>query len=139
MTVSFLAPEAKSRGVVLRSRLTDAPMRVSGNPIQFEQVLSNLILNAMDAMSDTAQLEKVVTVETAKHDDFAEVSVADTGPGVSPDALEKIFDPFYSTKEHGMGMGLSIVRTIVEAHHGNIRVETGHHGGAVFRVSLPLA
>ena len=137
--VKFLTPEARSRGVILRSKLASVPLPVSGNPIQLEQVLSNLILNAMDAMSDTEQSEKVVAVETALDRNCAEVSIADTGPGVPPDAAGKIFDPFYSTKEHGMGMGLSIVRTIVEAHNGEIRAENSYHGGAVFRVSLPLA
>jgi C4-dicarboxylate-specific signal transduction histidine kinase len=104
-----------------------------------EQVLSNLILNAMDAMSETRQSEKVVSVETALDRNCAEVAIADRGPGVPPEAAGKIFDPFYSTKEHGMGMGLAIVRTIVEAHNGDIKVENADHGGAVFRVKLPLA
>ena len=138
-TVSFLLPEAKSRGIVLRSSLTETPLPVSGNSIQLEQVLSNLILNALDAMSDTGQSEKAATVETAMNGKFAEVSVTDTGPGVPSDALEKIFDPFYSMKEHGMGMGLSIVRTILEAHGGTIEVAKSCHGGATFRVTLPLA
>jgi signal transduction histidine kinase len=75
-----------------------------------------------------------------RHGRFAEISIADTGPGLSEDAAKRIFDPFYSTKEHGMGMGLSIVRTIVEAHNGQIEVESRNGAtGAVFRVRLPLA
>ena len=87
--------------------------------IQLQQVFSNL--NGFDATSDATQAEKAVTVTTTRIGRFAEISVADTGPGVSEDAAKKIFDPFYSTKDHGMGMGLSIVRTIVEAHESEIK------------------
>jgi C4-dicarboxylate-specific signal transduction histidine kinase len=135
--LNFLSAEAKCRNVSLRSKLAAAPLRVNGDPIQLEQVLSNLILNAFDAVADDGQARKVVKVKTARVGNFAEVSIADSGPGVPPDAMKKIFEPFYSTKEYGMGMGLSIVRTIVEAHNGTISVENG--SGAVFRVRLPLA
>ena len=120
-TLKFMSPEAKSRETILRSELNGAPLRINGDPIQLQQVLSNLILNGFDATSETTQAEKAVTVATMRHGRFAEISIADTGPGVSEDAAKRIFDPFYSTKEHGMGMGLSIVRTIVEAHNGQIK------------------
>ena len=139
-TLKFMSPEAKSRETILRSELNGAPLRINGDPIQLQQVLSNLILNGFDATSETTQAEKAVTVATMRHGRFAEISIADTGPGVSEDAAKRIFDPFYSTKEHGMGMGLSIVRTIVEAHNGQIEVESRNGAtGAVFRVRLPLA
>ena len=138
--LKFLSPEARARGVVLRSKLARVPLPVRGDPIQLEQVLSNLILNAMDAMAEGEEgAEKVVTVETGLDRKCAEVAVSDTGPGVAPEVVGKLFDPFYSTKEHGMGLGLSIVRSIVEAHKGEIAVESKYHGGAVFRVKLPLA
>ena len=134
------SPEARSREIVLRSKLNGAPLRISGDPIQLQQVFSNLILNGFDATSDTTQAEKAVTVATTRNGKFAEISVADTGPGVSQEAAKKIFDPFFSTKDHGMGMGLSIVRTIVEAHNGQIEVDNRNGAnGAVFRVKLPLA
>ena len=139
-TVKFLSPEARSRDIVLRSKPNGAPLPINGDPIQLQQVLSNLILNALDATSDTSEPEKAVTVATTRNGNFAEISIADTGPGVSAEAAKKIFDPFFSTKEHGMGMGLSIVRTIVEAHHGQIEVDNRNGAkGAVFRVKLPLA
>ena len=93
----------------------------------------------MDAMSDTTESEKVVSVHTAIDSSFAEVSIADTGSGSPPDVAEKVFEPFYSTKKEGMGMGLSIVRTILEGHNGEVRAENSYHGGALFRVRLPLA
>ena len=139
-TVRFLSPEARSRDIVLRSKPNGAPLPINGDPIQLQQVLSNLILNALDATSDTSEPEKAVTVATTRTGNFAEVSIADTGPGVSPEAAKKIFDPFFSTKDHGMGMGLSIVRTIVETHNGHIEVDNRNGAkGAVFRVKLPLA
>jgi C4-dicarboxylate-specific signal transduction histidine kinase len=140
-SVRFLSPEARSREVVLRSKLTGTPLPINGDPIQLQQVFSNLILNALDAASDATGADKAVTVETLRDRKFVEVAVSDTGPGVSPEAAKKIFDPFFSTKNHGMGMGLSIVRTIIEAHKGQVEVENrnGVNAGAVFRVKLPLA
>ena len=83
----------------------------------------------------------MTVVDDARTGGSRKFSIADTGPGLSEDAAKKIFDPFYSTKDHGMGMGLSIVRTIVEAHHGQIEVDKRNvaANGAVFRVKLPLA
>ena len=139
-TLKFLSPEARSRETILRSQLNGAPLRINGDPIQLQQVWSNLILNGFDATSETTQAEKAVTVATMRNGRFAEISIADTGPGVSEEAAKKIFDPFYSTKDHGMGMGLSIVRTIVETHNGQIEVDNRNgSNGAVFRVKLPLA
>ena len=139
-TVKFLSPEARSRDIVLRSKLNGTALRIVGDPIQLQQVFSNLILNGLDATSDTTQAEKAVAVATVRNGKFAEISVADTGPGVSQDVAKKIFDPFFSTKDHGMGMGLSIVRTIVETHDGHIAVDNRNGAkGAVFRVKLPLA
>jgi signal transduction histidine kinase len=77
-----------------------------------------------------------VTVTTIQNRRFAEIYIEDTGPGVPPEAAAKIFDPFFSTKDHGMGMGLSIARTIVTAHDGQIDFE--NRNGAVFRIRLPL-
>jgi signal transduction histidine kinase len=132
----FLSAQAKSREIKMRSELTKSPLRVNGDPIQLQQVLANLILNAMDAVSDATLVERSVTVRTVHDRKFAEISIEDTGPGVPPEVVKKIFDPFFSTKENGMGMGLSIVRTIVTAHDGQIQVE--NLNGAVFRVRLPL-
>ena len=139
-TIRFLSPEARSREIVLRSKLNGTALRINGDPIQLQQVFSNLILNGFDAASNTTQAEKVVTVATTRKGKFAEISVTDTGAGVSQEAAKRIFDPFYSTKDHGMGMGLSIVRTIVELHNGQIEVDNRNGAkGAVFRVKLPLA
>jgi signal transduction histidine kinase/ABC-type uncharacterized transport system substrate-binding protein len=132
--VNFLSAQAKSLEIRMRSELTSMPLRINGDPVQLQQVLSNLILNAMDAVSDAT--ERAIRVTTTRHPRFAEISIGDTGPGVTQESLKKIFDPFFSTKPHGMGMGLSIARTIVTAHQGEIAVE--NQNGAVFRIRLPL-
>src|SRR5258708_33576865 len=102
-----------------------APMSlpIRADPVQLQQVIVNLIVNAMDAMSHMPRAERRVTVHTARNDNFAEVSVSDTGPGIPSEKIKEVFEPFFSTKAEGMGMGLSIARTIIEAHDGRIWAE----------------
>ncbi|WP_338105499.1 sensor histidine kinase [Microvirga tunisiensis] len=138
-TVNFLSPQARARQVALRSKLTFSPLRINADRIQLQQVLSNLILNAIDAASDPTLAERAVMVAT-QDGEFAEVSVSDTGRGVPEEVAKSIFDPFFSTKKHGMGMGLSIVRTIVTTHGGQIDFENRNGAtGTIFRLKLPLA
>jgi signal transduction histidine kinase len=99
----------------------------------------NLIVNAADAMSDVPRAERTVTISTARDDNFAEISVSDTGPGIGRDKLKEVFEPFFSTKPKGLGMGLSIARTIVENHDGLIWAENKIGEGAIFRFRLPLS
>jgi signal transduction histidine kinase len=115
------------------------PLPIRGDPIQLQQVILNLIVNAIDAMSEIPRAERKITIRTTRIRDLAEVSISDAGPGIPPDKLKEVFEPFFTTKAHGMGMGLSIVRTIVEAHIGQIVAENQTSGGVVFRVTLPLA
>jgi signal transduction histidine kinase/ABC-type uncharacterized transport system substrate-binding protein len=135
-SVEFLSAQARSREITMRIAPTKMPLRINGDPIQLQQVLSNVILNAMDAVLDTLSAQRVVIVTTAQDRRFAEIRVEDTGAGVPPESAAKIFEPFFSTKNHGMGMGLSIARTIVTAHDGQIDFE--NRNGAVFRIRLPL-
>jgi signal transduction histidine kinase len=90
-------------------------------------------------MSDMPTARRNITVQTRRIGDFAEVSISDAGPGIPPDKLKDVFEPFFTTKDHGMGMGLSIARTIVEAHNGRIWAENHRGGGADFRIQLPLS
>jgi signal transduction histidine kinase len=135
-SAEFLSAQARAREITMRIVPTRMPLRINGDPIQLQQVLSNVILNAMDAVLDVPHNQRTVTVTTTKDARFAEICVADTGPGVAPESATKIFEPFFSTKDHGMGMGLSIARTIVKAHDGQIDFE--NRNGAVFRIRLPL-
>lgn len=108
-----------------------------GSPVQLQQAVSNLIRNAIDAMAEVRGRARVLRVATAApRGDSLEVSVADTGTGVPDEARETIFQPFHSSKPHGMGMGLLFCRSIVEAHGGRLWVEENHPHGAIFRFTL---
>ena len=136
--VQLLSGLVAARQVELRSLLCSTPLPIEGDRVQLQQVVLNLVVNAMDAMSAVPPAERRVTVETARQVEFAEISVRDTGPGIQAEDLKKVFEPFYSTKEQGMGMGLSIARTIIDAHSGRITVHNHAGSGALFRVTLPL-
>jgi C4-dicarboxylate-specific signal transduction histidine kinase len=116
----------------------DRPLpEVRGNPIQMQQVLFNLIANAIDAMADSPE-PRVLCVRTCVcGDDQILVSVEDTGPGVAACAAHQVFDPMFTTKPEGMGMGLAICRAIVEAHRGKLWFGSNAPSGAVFQFTLP--
>ena len=104
--------------------------------VQIQQVTLNLIRNAIDAMMTSPLRQLRITTERAEEEGFAQVSVADTGPGLSPEIADRLFQPFMTTKSQGMGVGLSISRTIVEAHGGRIWVDSNPEGGATFHFTL---
>jgi two-component system sensor kinase FixL len=108
---------------------------VLADRVQIQQVLLNLIRNAMDAMETAPRRDLLISVGPTG-DDMVEVSVADTGSGIEPEVADQLFQPFITTKRHGMGVGLSISRTIVEAHGGRIWVEPNPGGGTIFRFTL---
>ena len=137
--VSALSAVAVARQFDLNDSITQAPLPIRGDRIQLQQVILNLIMNAIDAMSDIPSAMRKIAVRTRRVGDFAEVSISDAGPGIPPDKLKEVFEPFFTTKAQGMGIGLSIARTIVEAHNGQIFAENQTGGGATFRVMLPLA
>jgi signal transduction histidine kinase len=137
-TLDFLSGLAVARKMQIRSLITALPLPVKGDPIQLQQVLLNLIVNAFDAMNAKPGAERIVTVGTRSADGWAEFSVLDSGAGIPADKVPEIFEPFYSTKASGMGMGLSIARTIVESHGGTISAQNRPHEGAEFIVRLPL-
>jgi C4-dicarboxylate-specific signal transduction histidine kinase len=111
---------------------------VKGSRVQLQQVLLNLILNAADAMSGNPQTDVVMTVRTESADDTVRLSVVDRGCGIAATDLKKVFDPFWSTKRGGMGMGLAISRTIVAAHGGILSACNNAERGATFCVALPM-
>jgi signal transduction histidine kinase len=113
---------------------------VSGDAVHLQQVVLNLLLNAMEAMVECADDGRVITVRTETTEvDTVHVSVQDTGTGLRQGAEQLVFEPFYTTKPSGVGMGLAISKSIVEAHGGRIWVTDNETAGATFHFSLPLA
>jgi C4-dicarboxylate-specific signal transduction histidine kinase len=135
--LTLLASEARRRGVVIEHAFGATDDRLHGDPIQLQQVLLNLGLNAMDAMADTDPGSRRLRVETASRGDSLELTVADRGCGIDESRRDAIFESFYTTKARGLGLGLPIVRAIVEAHEGRIDVASNADRGAVFTVTLP--
>ena len=136
--VDLLAPVMKQRNIAIQTRWSSGPLLVNADPIQIQQVVINLVRNGSDAISESAAAERVIDISTSKRGGSAELLVADSGGGIPADSLGKLFDPFFSTRKEGMGMGLSIVQTIVEAHEGTISAENVNRG-ATFRVKLPIS
>ena len=136
----FLSTQARTHDVMLTRLPASQPLNIKGDRIQLQQVIINLIINGMDAMTDAPDGQRRIIGRTTRMPDgFAEISISDFGTGISPDNLKKVFDPYFTTKTEGMGMGLSIARTIIESHNGRIWAENHASGGAVFRLVLPLA
>jgi two-component system, LuxR family, sensor kinase FixL len=106
--------------------------------VQIQQVVLNLVRNAVEAMEQVERRELTIGTRAIAEQAMAEIIVADTGPGIAPELAERLFQPFVTTKETGMGLGLSICREIVEAHHGRLTTAPAPSGGAEFRVILPI-
>ena len=132
--------DAAARHVKLETNVSLGLPSVKGDRVHLQQVLLNLILNGMDALNGTIQNDRRVTV-SAQLDDAQsiEIAVSDTGLGIPADELARVFEPFFTTKPQGMGMGLPISRTIIEAHGGRLWAENNNGGGATFRFTLRTA
>ena len=135
----FLSVQASARNVALSFEPSGEPLQVRGDQVQIQQVIMNLVVNSMDAMATIPNGRSVIGRTEMNGGSSAVVSILDSGPGIPAEKLNEIFDPFFTTKKQGMGIGLSISRTIVQAHKGRIWAENQREGGAVFRLSLPLA
>ena len=126
----------KDRGIRVQFQFDPSVDLVLADRVQIQQVLLNLIRNAMDAM-ETSEVRDLTIAIAPTDKNFVRISVTDTGSGVAPEVAKQLFQPFVTTKRHGMGVGLSISRTIVEAHGGQIWVEQNPLGGTIFRFTLP--
>ena len=137
-TVALAQPDAEARQIQLITQMSPQLPAVEGDRVHLQQVLLNLILNGMDAMNTIPKSRRllVVRVGEAKGGNL-QVAVSDSGTGIAPDAAVHIFEPFFTTKPDGMGMGLAISRTIIEAHGGDIRMESNALGGTTFTFTLP--
>jgi len=138
-TLKLLAFDASTHRVSLKTELEPGLAKVRADRIQIQQVLLNLAINAMEAMRDQPEERRRLTMRTRKASaKEAEVSVVDLCVGIAADMLSRIFDPFVTSKAGGMGVGLSISRTIVEAYGGRMSAENLPSGGAAFHFTLPF-
>jgi two-component system sensor kinase FixL len=137
--VHIVTPDSVAHSCDVETSLaTDLPL-IEGDPVQIQQVLVNLVSNALDAMRHTPQGQRKVEISTAANgDNEVHLSVRDHGTGIRTEVHERLFDRFFTTKEHGLGMGLAIVRSIVESHGGDIQAENVADGGARFYFTLPV-
>ena len=133
----ILTGELRTNNILLETELAPKLPAVIGDEVQIQQVLMNLILNAMHAMSDTPHNTRRIVVRTVPADGEVLISVADTGPGISADALPQLFEPYYTMQQDGLGVGLAICRRIVERHGGRIWAESNSDAGATFNFALP--
>jgi signal transduction histidine kinase len=123
--------------VSVHTRLADELFPVQGDRVQIQQVVLNLILNAVEAMPLVEADTRELLISTDQDHTDAVVAVRDSGPGISPAQLERVFDAFYTTKSSGVGMGLSICRAIIAAHGGRLWAEANQPRGALLQFTLP--
>ena len=135
--VALVTNDAVKRGVLLESSVPDNLPRVRADRVQLSQVLLNLVLNAMDAVSAAPSAERRVRVAAKLTGPrTVEVSVVDSGHGIAADMLDRVFEPFVTTKPTGLGIGLAVARAIIDTHGGRLWAENNAHGGATFRFEL---
>jgi signal transduction histidine kinase len=125
-------------GVSVQTRLADGLHPIHGDRVQLQQVILNLILNAVEATGSVKAEPRVLLISTEQDDTGVLVAVRDSGPGIDSEHLERAFEAFYTTKSSGTGMGLSICRSIIDAHGGRLWAEANEPRGAVFQFALPV-
>ncbi len=135
--VGFLESDARKRGIRVDLDMDGVRPRVEADHILIEQVILNLVRNAIEAMGQTPRSQRALSISLQSLDGQARIRIADRGTGIAPEVAANLFSPFFTTKEAGMGMGLNICRSIVEAHRGHLWFEPNPDGGSIFLFTLP--
>ncbi|MEH2469233.1 signal transduction histidine kinase [Nitrobacteraceae bacterium AZCC 2299] len=135
--IALTRTEAANNGVSVRTRLAEGLPPVQGDRVQLQQILLNLIINAIEAMCDVGEEERELLISSRNEPDGVSVEVRDSGPGLAPEDHERVFEAFYTTKPSGLGLGLSICRSIIEAHNGQLWASPNVPRGAIFRFTAP--
>jgi signal transduction histidine kinase len=131
--------DLQAHGISLTTQFEHNLPQVKAEPTQLQQVIFNLIKNAIDAMDGVPRGERHLRLVTGfDRKSIVSLYIQDSGPGINPEDQDRIFDPFFTTKPTGMGMGLSICRTIIETHGGRLRLAKTNHRGSSFEISLPI-
>jgi PAS domain S-box-containing protein len=136
--VALIRTEVLRQGVSLRTEFARSLPSMKGDRVQLQQVVLNLIMNSVEAMSGTSEGERELTISTEKASGTVVVAVRDSGPGLDPQCMDRLFEAFYTTKSSGMGMGLAICRSIIEDHGGRLWATANEPHGAVFQFTLPV-
>jgi signal transduction histidine kinase len=135
--IALTRTEAANNSVSVRTQLAEGLPRVQGDRVQLQQVLLNLIINAIEAMREVVEQKRELLISARNESDGVSVEVRDSGPGLAPADFERVFEAFYTTKPGGLGLGLSICRSIIEAHNGRLWATPNVPRGASFRFDLP--
>jgi signal transduction histidine kinase len=138
--LELLRVNLRQRGILVKTRLSADLPEIMGNRVQLQQVILNLLVNAVDAMDSVTDGNSVLKITADRQEPSGVlITVEDSGPGIAPENIKRIFEPFYTTKPQGMGMGLTICRSIVEAHGGSLVAASSRSGGLAMQISLPAS
>jgi signal transduction histidine kinase len=136
--LAIVGDEAKRKSVMIRTQFADEVSPIFGDRVQLQQVMLNLVINGLEAMSSVSERARELVITTGNIDaGQVQVTIEDSGIGLDPNTIERIFDPFYTTKPAGMGMGLSISRSILQQHGGRLWATPNHGPGTSFHFTLP--
>ena len=138
-SLELIRGDLLTRGVSVRTHLLSGVPVVAGDRVQLQQLILNLMTNAADAMQGNPEDRRQMIVSTVLRDSMVQLCVADSGHGIAASDMQSIFEPFWTSKVNGMGMGLAICHSVAVAHHGSLTVATAAQGGAVFCLQLPPA